>query len=153
MTSSGMTRLNKDDVLKSVINLTTHKQVNNPTPSSSALPNSPNSKIVYFTYIGKQDYLGTKFGEECEEGYPLLENETSVAYAKSDYTQNMPHHYVKVDGFGFLFDPQGMVSGSIGRRETMKWIAVSDEAFLHYIQFLKTRNRHHLRAAEKERAE
>jgi hypothetical protein len=145
---TAMQRISRKDVEDSMVPLkaTTFSSVLSVQPDTD----KPTS-IVCFTYKNKHDYLGTKFGIESENGYPILENESSLAYAKANYTHNVPLFFVKTDEQGFFYDPNGMHSSKIGRKgENMKWLSVTEESFMYYIQFLKTTNKQYLRLAMKE---
>ncbi len=145
--AESLQRISRQDVTDSIVSLEKN------TTFSSALHSSTDKPIpiVYFTYKDKQDYLGTKFGVQCEEGYPVVENDCDIAYAKVNYANNVPIYFVKVDEFGFFYDPHGMHSAKIGRKgQNLKWLSVKEDSFMYYIQFLKTTNKQYLRLAMRE---
>lgn len=143
-----MLRIQKDDLKDTVVQLKT------PHIFSSASNKKP-LPTVYFTIKGKQSHFGTRFGEECEDGYPLLEEDSDLAYAKADYAKKIPLYYVKVGSTGFFVDPNGLFEEDAKQARRMgknkiEYRKVSESSFLLYIQFLKTMNKQYLRRAMRE---
>ena len=143
-----MTRINNEALNEAMVPLKT----TNPFPSVSTKENT--TKQVYFAFAGNEDRFGTKFGIECENGYPLLDEDSDLALAKADYSTNVPRYYVKVNSNGFFADPHSLFGDNakqakIRGRNTVEYKLVKEESFLHYIQFLKTMNRQQLRQAER----
>ena len=144
-----MLRIQRDDLEEATVQLKT------PPSFLSASQNGKPTSVVYFTIKGKEDRFGTKLGEECEEGYPLLDEDSDDAYAKADYTKRTPKYFVKVGNTGFFIDPHGLFKedrrqAKIRGKNKIEYRAVNESSFLYYIQFLKTLNKQHLRQAMRE---
>ena len=113
--------------------------------------------IIYFTFSGKEDQRITLDGEQSNDGYPVVYYEENNVYAKRTFYDNEGRYryFIKRGDRGTLINPIDMYNE--GRHEkvvhglsSVKFSEVPKKAFVHYINFLKTKNVAHLRNAERE---
>ena len=113
--------------------------------------------ILYFTFSGNEDRRITLTGEESNEGYPVLDEEESNVYAKRTFyiNEGQYRYFIKRGTKGTLINPIDMYDEGLHNKiahgiSSFKFNEVNKTAFLHYINFLKTKNLAHLRNAERE---
>lgn len=98
---------------------------------------------TYYTYKGYQDDFN-------EDGYPIhIKEKLNTRTGKDTFAKSTGvRKLIRVDDGGKFFNPKGMYvqrGGLIPR-----WMTVSDKAFNHYINFLKTKNMSYYLNAERE---
>ena len=115
--------------------------------------------VLYFAFSGNEDSLVTLDGHESNDGYPTLtnpEDEQAVCAKRTFYPRDGQYrYYVKRSSRGTLVNPIDMYDEGLYNRVThgvsnVKYSEVPKKAFMHYINFLKTKNVAHLRNAERE---
>tara|TARA_R100000742_G_C4272668_1_gene91949 strand:+ start:110 stop:490 length:381 start_codon:yes stop_codon:yes gene_type:complete len=106
-----------------------------------------------YTISGKQSW-------SCEEGYPRLDEEKADhydCYAKKITIGTRIKYYVKRGRHGKLFNPIGMYSEGMAKKQLRhagrpewEFKETNERVFIKYIKFLKTKNTAWLNNAERD---
>jgi len=127
------------------------------------------TQVLVFTLLGKEDYRVDEYGNDQEDGFPLLADaedehgdevsaeDQEAAYAKSIQNGNVVKYYTRRGHDGKLFNPIGMYEENrhsktkhVGIGEIWTFKEVNRTVFLHYLNFLKTINVAWLTTAQRE---
>jgi hypothetical protein len=106
--------------------------------------------VLSYTIAGKEEYLDTF-------SYPRIQHENSqLVHAKCVHVGNSVRYFVKITSTGRIFNPIGMYDESQRLRESRHagkpnwtWRQTTEEVFMLYLEFLKTKNPAHLLNAER----
>lgn len=95
----------------------------------------------FYTIYGDQDFFD-------ENNNPRLSNDNDKTLAKKVFTENKAKYLVKLDTNGKFFDPTNILAKDSGSKNNFlsrtckqpKFKPVSQETFVLYLNFLKTKN-------------
>lgn len=105
---------------------------------------------TYYTMIGQHSSID-------EEGYPLVDKDNHLAFAKKILINNKAKYYIKVGVHGKIYNPIGLYSEGtankfLARAGKKAWDfkEVNSKVFDMYVNFLKTKNIAWLTNAQRE---
>jgi hypothetical protein len=124
--------------------------------------------VLVFTIVGKHDGFVDELGNVKSDGYPVVADKDDThaedlehAYAQRIQRGRQVTYWIKKGGDGRLYNPIGIYNEHLGLKSTSgkyqkggievwKYGEVNREIFLHYLNFLRTRNQAWLINAQRE---
>ena len=114
---------------------------------------------ICFTTMDNEDCLVNQYGEITNDGYPALSHvNNDKTYAQMTIHKGRRRFYVKQNKYGRFMNPVSGTDDELrNKRSQLKYTGhddypmreVSNEIFMSYIQFLKTKNVAFLHQAER----
>jgi hypothetical protein len=129
-------------------------------------PGDDTLEVLVFCMTGIEDDLLDMMGSPGIEGFPAMYDEETFdgrevpaeerqgACAKIEIKNGYSYHYIKRGPNGRFFDPQGLYDRNSRTRrlgeDVWKYRQVPPKVMRLYLRYLKTKNKAHLHAAERE---